>query len=837
MSLRAEVIIPLALDGTFSYILPQELSERFPNFAIGMRVVVPFGKKRYYTGIVCSLHKEDTQSGLKEIEQVLDEEPLISTNLLKLWQWVAYYYCCPIGSVLREALPSGLLPESKTNYRLEADFCTEEALSPIELEILDYLASLAGKAITVERLEAHLGRRLTRPLLRLVELGAVSSEEALHLRYRPKFTRTLRLVPTLAQDDVALNEAFDQLKRAPRQAELLLRLLQLLKEKHLPIDSPLLRSQLLEAVPKGEAPLRALIDRGILLQEEVPMSRLNPRDGEKITPASLPPFPPLEKSVTLYHGTDLTDKETYLLSQISQVLHEGGQVLYLTPSVYAVPASSLFLHRLERLAGSGFFPYHSLTSEAIRVETFRHLRHTTDPIVVVGTRSAIFAPLPRLRLVIIDEEHEYLYKQQLVAPHYHARDVALWRAHQMGAQVLLSSMTPSAEVSFHALRGKYDLIHPSPAQQLEKAPLILPPLQTIDLAGLRAQKEMPWGYSISPYLYEAIQQTIQQGKKVLLLQNRRGYASAIACEVCEQRIQCPNCDVSLTYHQARHALLCHYCGFIRELPEACPHCGATEHTTKYGELRPALRQIGYGIERVEEEIKKALPQYKTLRIDSETLSSRKRRIDLLQQLEEGNAQILLGTQLIRNQPVWDNLGLIAVVQLDALLGLPDIRNQERVYQLLYQLRLRTASDSEDQLPRFLLQTNDPKSPFIQELQLGRYDHFLDDLLAQREATHYPPFSRMTYVWLRGKDERILAQISLTLSRYLMALLPDERVDGPLTPPISRLEGLYQRQIVIRRPFSQSYQHERTAFASALHQLRLAHPESSRLQIIFDVDPL
>ena len=168
MSLRAEVIIPLALDGTFSYILPPELSERFPNFAIGMRVVVPFGKKRYYTGIVCSLHKEDTQSGLKEIEQVLDEEPLISTNLLKLWQWVAYYYCCPIGSVLREALPSGLLPESKTNYRLEADFCTEEALSPIELEILDYLASLADKAITVERLEAHLGRRLTRPLLRLV---------------------------------------------------------------------------------------------------------------------------------------------------------------------------------------------------------------------------------------------------------------------------------------------------------------------------------------------------------------------------------------------------------------------------------------------------------------------------------------------------------------------------------------------------------------------------------------------------------------------------------------------------------------------------------------------
>lgn len=836
MPLRVEVIIPLALEGTFSYVLPDALAERYPAFGVGMRVVVPFGSKRYYTGIVLSVNEDQASAKLKAIEQVLDEAPLITPDLLRLWQWMAYYYCCPIGSVLREALPSGLLPESKTNYRLQPNFESPIPLSPIEEELLDYLASLRGKGVTVEKLEAHLGRRLTRPLLHLVELGAVTSEESLHLRYRPKIAKTLRLAPPYAEDEAALSEALDGLQRAPRQVELILAFVRLLEEGSLPMDSPLLRSQLLEACPESEASLRGLISRGILLQEEAPISRLLPTQGTDDSLNSLPKVPPLERPVTLLHSEDLPAKEAYLLALIHQTLQAGGQVLYLTPSVYAVPASSLFLHRLEQVAGAGFYPYHSLTSEAIRVETFRHLRDAKEPLVVVGTRTAIFAPLPRLQLVIIDEEHEYLYKQQLSAPRYHARDVALWRAHQAGAQVLLTSMTPSAEVTFHTLRGRYALLRPSPTEVPNAEQTFLPILQTIDLAGLRARRELPWGYSISPHLYDAIRQTITQGRKVLLLQNRRGYASAIACEVCEQRIQCPHCDVSLTYHQARQALVCHYCGYTQELPEACPHCGAAEYTTKQGQIRPALRQIGYGIERVEEELQKSLPEYKTLRIDSETLASRKRRLDLLEQIERGEAQILLGTQLIRNQPVWDGLGLIAVVQLDALLGIPDFRSQERAYQLLYQLRLRSKAPQET-LPRFLLQTNDPKAPFITELQRGDYASFMDELLAQREVTHFPPFSRLTHIWLRGKDERLLAQVALTLSRYLMALLPEERVDGPLLPPIARIDGLYQRQIIVRRRFDQPYQHERSAFASALQQLRQVHPEASRLQIHFDVDPL
>ena len=832
--IRVEVIIPLALDGLFSYAVPEALISEAPGFSVGCRVVVPFGGKRYYTGVVFSMDKEAEISAYKEVEQILDATPIIPEATLKQWEWMAYYYACPLGSILRDALPSGLLPESKTMLSLVEGFEAEGTLPPAELLILDTLAEKG--AMTTEQLERLVGRRLTRPLLHLIELGAVHTEEALQPRYRPKLARYLRLAPEYQEDEGALSTLFDGLNRAPRQAELLMAFLEALQETGQDHSGALHRSVLLEAVPKSEAQLRALIEKGILEQVLEPVSRLRAVEPSS-RESSIADVEPLTHPVTLYYGHTAEDKERYILGQIIATLARGGQVLYLTSSVHSVPSAAGFMQRLAEIAGANYYPYHSLIGEAVRVETYLRLSKLDSPALVVGTRSAIYVPLPRLSLVIIDEEQEYLYKQQLVAPRYHARDVALWRAHQSGAQVLLTSLTPSAEVLFHALRGKYQLLRPEsfPAKTSSQSQQVLPTIELIDLKRLRQLREVEWGHTLTPYLLEEIRSTIARGKKVLLLQNRRGYAPYVTCDACQTRLLCPNCDVSLTYHRTRAALLCHYCGYTAALPEACPSCGAIEVTTKSG-LRPALRQVGYGIERVEEELKETLPAYEVLRIDSDTFSSQKKRMELLEQIESGSAEILLGTQLIRNQPIWEGIGLIAVVQLDAVLGVPDFRSEERAYQLLHQLRLRSRAPRED-CPRYLIQTSSTEQAFIKALQVGDYEAFINEVLVEREATNFPPFTRLTHLWLRGKDERLLASAALVLSQYLKGLLPGERVTDPQIPDLARLEGYYQRQIVIRRPFQQSYREERAAFASALQQLRLSMPESKRLQIYFDVDPL
>lgn len=833
--IRIEVIIPLALEGLFSYAVPEQLIGATPDFGAGCRVVVPFGGKRYYTGVVFSIDREAEAATCKEVEQILDAAPILPAATLRQWEWMSYYYACPMGSILRDALPSGLLPESKTMLSLVENFVAEEALSEAEMYLLDTLGE-KGK-MTAEQLERIIGRRLTRPLLRLIELGAIRTEEALQPRYRPKLARYLRLSSEYQTDEGALSSLVEGLARAPRQAELLMAFLHELEATGQDYSGTLHRTALLEAVPKGDASLRALIEKGVLQQMLEPVSRLKQLQGEGSELPSIAEVTPLTHPVTLYYGRTAEDKEAYVLGQIAATLERGGQVLYLTPSVHSVPSAVGFMQRLAEVAGTNYYPYHTLIGEAVRVETFLRLAQLETPALVVGTRSAIYVPLSRLSLVIIDEEQEYLYKQQLVAPRYHARDVALWKAHQSGAQVLLATLTPSAEALFHALRGKYQLLRPEKSSLLSSpaSQFVLPSIEAIDLKRLRQIREVEWGHTLSSYLIDEIRSTIARGKKVLLLQNRRGYAPYVTCDACQTRLLCPHCDVSLTYHRTRAALLCHYCGYVIALPEACPTCGATEVMTKVGQ-KPALRQVGYGIERVEEELKERLPAYEVLRIDSDTFSSQKKRMELLEQIESGSAEILLGTQLIRNQPIWEGIGLIAVVQLDAVLGVPDFRSEERAYQLLYQLRLRSRAPEKD-CPRYLIQTNSTEQTFIQSLRTGDYDAFISDVLAEREATNFPPFTRLTHLWLRGKDERLLASASLVLSQYLKALLPQERVTSPQTPSVARLEGYYLRQIVIRRPFQQSYREERAAFALALQQLRLALPESKRLQIYFDVDPL
>lgn len=830
---QAELILPLAVAGTYSYALTEELGSAYPELAPGCRVVVPFGAKRYYTALILSIAPIAPGQGkrLKPIEQILDERPLIPEQQLKQWQWMSSYYCCPLGSVLRVALPSALLPESKTMLLLNPDFEASEALPSLAYAILDALHTTA-RPLDVQQLEQQLGRRLTQPLLQLLSLGAITTEEQLQSKYKPRMERYLRLAEPYRSDEALLSEAYAKLGRAPKQAQLLERFLELIEAEASQEPGIVHRSQLLEYLPQSNAPLKALIDKGLLEQLELATSRLTPSLEPREVLPEVAPAKPLEQPVSLYWGTSRAASEDFIIAQVQRTLSEGKQVLLLSPSTAASSLRFGLQQRLERLFPGLCYPYHSLLSEARRVETYRRLSEWMEPALVFGTRTAIFLPLPRLGLIIVDEEHEYLYKQQLLAPRYHARDVALWRGHQQGAQVLLCSETPSAEVLFHALRGKYALIRPQTV--VDQPPL--PVLQLIDLAGLRRSHDMPYGSLISPPLYTRLQQALAEGRPVLLLQNRRGYAPYLLCDQCGERVLCPNCDVSLTYHRARHALLCHYCGHSAELPERCPHCGAHELADKRGELRPALRQVGYGIERVEEELRALFPDKVLLRIDSDTLSSRKRQAEIQQQLDSGRVDILLGTQLIKSQAVWEDLALVAIIQLDALLGFPDFRSEERAFQLLYQLRLRAAAGAQ-QPTDFYLQTASPEHPFVQDLRGDDYERFIMQTLQARQELRYPPFWRMSYIWLRAKDPDLLARVGLLLSQYLKGLLPGELVSDALVPEIGRVEGFYQRRIVVRRPYRVGPSAERAAYEASQAQLLQVYPEASRVQIYFDIDPL
>ena len=834
---QAELIIPLAVEGSYSYLVSDELLASYPQLAPGCRVIVPFGAKRYYTAVILRLQPlaEEEAGGqrLRPIEQVLDAQPLVPADQLRQWQWMSYYYCCPMGSVLRVALPSALLPESKTMLLLNEDFVAATPLSELECRLLDLL-SAAARPLSIQQLELQLGRRLTQPILHLLSLGALTTEEQLQTKYKPRLERYLRLAEPYRQDEGLLAEAYDALRRAPRQAQLLERFLELHQQAGSSLEEPLHRALLLEHLPQGNAPLKALVDKGILELLELPKSRLRQQlhaeDEAPMTPTNVPP---LTAPVTLYWGTSRQGTEDFIVAQTQQALAAGQQVLILSAAAGSIGPHFGLQQRLERLLPDAYYPYHSLLSEALRVETYQRLTSLEEPAVALGTRSAIFLPLPRLGLIIVDEEHEYLYKQQLTAPRYHARDVALWRAHELGAKVLLTSETPSAEVLFHALRGKYQLLRPKP----EAAPAPLPQLGVIDLSGLRRSHDMPYGSMISPPLYAEIQRQLTLGRPVLLVQNRRGYAPYILCDSCGSRILCPNCDVSLTYHRARHALLCHYCGHSEALPECCPSCGTDSITTRRGETRPALRQVGYGIERVEEELQRLFPERQILRIDSDTLSSRRRQLEIQQQLERGDVDILIGTQLIKGQDVWRDLGLVAVIQLDAILGYPDFRSEERAFQLLYQLRLRTAQGAHAEPTDFLLQTSSPDSPFLAELRSDDYERFIRKTLVERQELHYPPFWRITYVQLRARDAELLARVGLILHQSLRALLPQGEVSEALVPSVGRVEGFYQRQITVRRPFGCSYSEERVAFTTARAHLYSSYPESRRVQITYDVDPL
>ncbi len=854
----AELILPLDLKENYHYRLDDDSLLNLPNAQelVGRRATVSFGSKRFYTGLIRRLSQTlppNVEAKLiKDIESIIDPKPILTEEDFLFWEWLADYYQCSIGQVMRAVLPKGLVPESQTLIRLNEDFVASEQMPKLDYQILDILSQEKKKELSLTSLRNRLGRVASSAFDRLLRQGAVLTEESVQKRYKPKMKRYIRLSEGYC-DDEALSELMDgELKRTKKQQELLLDFIAELEAKAGKSDFDYTAYSIERAsFAKGKrtrpAHIKALIDKGILVEFEQAVSRLNNEEKIQIDKEYLEQIEGYQKQSLnqgvhyLYTGNS-QHKEDFFIAQIAHTLSLGKQVLVLRPNTYEARSQRSFYSKLHKAIEEPIYYYDTFVSEPKRCELALTINNKDKAFLVVGGRNAIFLPMNNLGLIIVDEEQEYLYKQQFRQPLYHSRDVALWLAHRRSIPILLSSETPSAESLFNILRGKYKLVNVDEKLQ-KKAPLKVS-IESIDLRQQKKEGKLRYGQTISKALRDEIAVNLKAGRRVLILKNRRGYAPYVICNSCSEHIRCRNCDVSMNYHSSTRLLQCHYCGYQHPFPSACPSCQATS-VDFYGKEQPALALVGYGTERVEEELKELFPKNKVLRIDSESLQTNKKQEEIREQLSSGTIDIIVGTQLIKGQSLWFDeekpLGLMAVVQLDELLSYPDFRTEERAYQLLYQLLMRYSEahqSTSDFQPKLLLQTNNPEQAFISRLKAFDYRQFIKGQLSERQILNFPPFCRISYITIKGFAEDSVEQTAQTLSQILRTYWSEfGRISEAQKPSIARIDKQYIRQITCRRPFQEPYKRERELFRQAVAELRQSYPESNRVRVLFDIDPL
>ncbi|WP_373810612.1 replication restart helicase PriA [Porphyromonas macacae] len=830
----ARVVLPLKLDKTYHYLIPDEWEGKLQA---GQRVVVSLGPTRFYTGIVCGIDTDLPKALLnnktiKTISDVPEKDAILGQKDLELWHWISRYYMCTEGDVLRIALPSGLLPTSATIIRLNEDFVASKRLSEKQQNLLDFLARQPKKNAATIAIQRALGRISVDALTELVRSGAIRVEEELIRKYKPRTETCLHLSPGFRTEE-QLTAAISSIKRAPKQQAILYEWLEMCEDG---VQEDYTMAVKLAEFTKGDANrsnlVRALCKRGIFQTYEKEISRIAPprvkssditRENLIQQPFSLNP----NAAVHFLETRDITEKEQLLIQQIADTINKGKQVLLLSPITGEVETKDCFTEKLRKATNGRLLVYDTTISDAVKVETFLKTATSDEPFVIMGQRNAVLLPFKNLGLIVVDEEHEYALKHQ-ATPRFHARDVAIWLGVKNNIPVLLTSETPSAETLFNVMRGKYRRISlPGRERYRFRKNTVI---EAIDLRKTPKQQNG----IISPALAEAIRQTIKAGQRVLLLQNRRGYAPFLVCRACGERYKCPKCDVSLTYHRSNHKMICHYCGYNAPVPTACPNC----HTMPETANEPVMEAMGYGSERVEQEVAIKFPEASVLRLDSDVLLSAKQRSEVQQLIDSGNVDIIVGTQLIKGQPIWNDVSLIAVIRLDAILGYLDFRSYERAYQLLDQLLIRGClSNSENTPTRLLLQTYDTENPFIEQLKKGDYNRFIENQLEEREICGFPPFVRLSTIIIKGFDENLVDSCAENLCKNLCEFLPEGAVSQPQKPSVARIDMQYIRQITLKRNPQTDYRIERTAIQKALSKTLQDTPAYKKNRIIIDIDPL
>lgn len=777
-----DVILPLPLPDCFTYLLPPELADEVQP---GCRVVVPFGRKKYYTGIVRNVHYlKPSAYEVKEVLTVLDARPILLPAQFKFWRWLADYYLCTQGDVYKAALPSGLKLESETVVALNPDYEATERLPEREQRILDLLADEPEQAVT--KLEKGSGVKNILPVINaLLHREAIFVKEELKRSYKPKTETRVRLTAA-ATNEHRLHIFFDELqRRAPKQLDLLMKYLE--QSGALGgAERPVSKRELLQRAGATPAVFNGLVERGVFETYQAEVGRL---DTHLASGQLCPPHPLSvpqqraydeiraafrEKNVCLLYGVTSSGKTEIYIHLIREALERGGQVLYLLPEI---ALTTQITERLKRVFGTRLGIYHSKFPDAERVEIWQRQLSDTPYDVILGVRSSVFLPFQRLELVIVDEEHEATYKQQDPAPRYHARNAAIVLASFSGAKTLLGTATPGLETWQNAETGKYARVSLTERHKAVCLPRIIP----VDIRELARKKRM--NGSFSPLLLQHIREALERKEQVILFQNRRGFAPMVECHTCGWVPKCKNCDVSLTYHRKMGLLTCHYCGYTEPLPRRCPACDGTD-----------LRARGFGTEKIEDEIQTLLPEARVARMDLDTTRTRAAYERIIADFTAGRTDILIGTQMVSKGLDFERVSVVGILNADTLLNYPDFRAYERAFQLMAQVAGRAGR--RDTRGWVILQTKSITHPIIAQVIANDYEGMAAGQLAERQVFHYPPYYRLIYVYLKHRREDVLEQMAQEMADRLRALF-GARVLGPDKPPVARIQTLFIRKIVLK----------------------------------------
>ena len=727
-----------------------------------MRVVVPCGQKKTYTALCVEVTDQKPNIGVKNIKciySVLDDMPMLLPQQLKLWQWMADYYMCTLGDIYKAALPAGLKAEDG---------------------------------------------------------------------YRPK-TETYVGLTEKFRDEMALNIALDMVSRYEKQQKALAGYLELshwaeISGTAIPDDiKEITQTELCNVTHCTTPTVKSLVKRGILEIYQKEVGRLNtdgeftPQNAKLLNEAQQEAYNQvlmqfMKKNVVLLHGVTSSGKTEIYIHLILKALQDHKQVLFLLPEI---ALTVQIMERLQRVFGSRLGIYHSKYSDAERVEIWKKQVSACPYDIIIGARSAALLPFKNLGLVIIDEEHETSYKQQDPAPRYHARSAAIMLASMYGAKTLLGSATPCMETYTNAKNGKFGYV------RLDKRykDIALPKIEVVDVKDMARRKMMKGPFS--PRLLEAIQESLDNNKQVILFQNRRGFVPIVECQDCGWIPKCEHCDVSLTMHKNTNLLTCHYCGYTYAIPKVCPKCGGIH-----------LRGRGFGTEKIEDQIMELFPEAKVARMDLDTTRTKNAYARIIEDFAYGKTNVLIGTQMITKGLDFDRVQLVGILDADSMLNYPDFRAYEHSYMMLQQVSGRAGRKGKQGL--VILQTKSADLPVIEQVAANDSKTFYEDLDEERRLFNYPPYTRLIYVYLKHQHDNIVESAALMLGSILRGWF-GERILGPDKPAVARVKSMCIRKIMIKLENGIDQKKVREYLRMAQKQI-LQDKLYAALQIFYDVDP-
>lgn len=807
----ADVIVPLGVDGVFTYTIPESLERLLEK---GMIVIVPFGGSKRYTGIVCNVHQNRPDAyEPKAIESIAEHDIRFSDLHLRFLLWISEYYMANPGDVMRAALPAGLRLESYTAIRLAVGREENDLpLSGMEAEIIRFLHP--GQYVSIKEISKALALKHPEPVVKkLLNAGYIEVQEVVDEVFKEKREKVVCWKRYFGEGE--LNVVLDALKRAPVQYAMLC--------KWISLSRPELRKpDFFKETENSPSALSALCERGILSIEERKVSRLELPEGSREEAYAL--SEKQEKALQeifagfhthdslLFQGVTSSGKTEVYIQLIKHYLEQGKQVLYLLPEI---ALTVQIIRRLKRVFGNEIGIYHSGMPDNLRSELWKKQCGPQPYRLILGVRSSIFLPYTDLGLIVVDEEHDVSYKQKEPAPRYHARDAAVMLAKLRGAKILLGSATPSFESFENVKSDKYAYVY----LDQRYGEMQLPRPLLADLTECRRKKLMKG--SFTPVLYEAVKRVLGEGKQVILFQNRKGYSTYMQCDACGTVLKCKHCDVSMTYYKQRDLLVCRYCGSLEKQTVACKQCG----NGHYKLCTP-------GTERIEEEVKQLFPDARVLRMDMDVMNSRFRYRAVIEEFEKGNADILIGTQMVSKGLDFARVKLVGVLDADQIVNFPDFRAEERAYAMLMQVSGRSGRKGDT--GEVIIQTSDVTNRVFAFLQRQDYGRLFEELASERKFFGYPPYFRLIRVELRYRDVGEVRRAANLLVETLGQRL-GRRVFGPAVPEVGRINKYYRVHIMIKVEQGVSYSNVKQVLREECNKLLLC-PEYKGGRIVCDVDP-